>query len=136
MAWLSATLETDSKVKAEPVNRMKQIRDRGDYPALPHNPAPYLTDWLFDVGPTCASGMGEGVITYTELANWQAISGVELEPWEARLLRRLSAAYAGENYEARKRDHPAPFGGDKSDLEVSRDRVSLQLKAVFGGRGD
>jgi hypothetical protein len=133
MAWLSVTLEADPKLKAKPKNRWNQYKDRGEDPILPENPAPYLTDWLFDVGPTATMGLGEGAVTYTELANWQMLAGITLEPWEAKVLRQLSAAYAAEQYDARKPNHPAPYAGDKADMAAAGDRVAMQLKAIFGG---
>lgn len=37
--------------------------------------------------------------------------GVEFQPWESRLLLRLSREYKGEMHAATKRDAPAPWDG-------------------------
>ena len=132
MAWLTATLETKNE-KAEPTNRAKQYQDQGERPLRPPNPATYLTDWLFDVGPTMHAGMGETVITYGELAEWQRQMGLELDPWEAQLLRQLSGAYAAEAYHARKPERIAPYTGVPDDVVNNRDRVVVDIKAAFAG---
>lgn len=105
----------------------------GDVPILPPNPAPYLSDWLFEIGPTVAAGMGEGRLGWRDLAAWQEISGIELMPWEARLLRRLSGEYADERHEAKKNDRLAPYGGNRDDIAARRAMVDRKLQAAFAG---
>lgn len=107
------------------------MRGRGEPAILPHNPAPYLIEWLFEIGPTCAGSMGECPLTYLEMAAWQAVSGVELMPWEASLIRRLSAEYASMRHKAEEQSCPAPYSA-VDDLAANRDRVARQVDAVFG----
>lgn len=98
---------------------------------LPDNPAPYLTDWLFEIGPTSINGMGEGPIGWQDLTAWESLTGIELDAWEAKTLRRLSLAYLGQKIESREPDCPAPYIGlDDSN----RERVSRKVGAIFGGR--
>ena len=106
------------------------MRDEGTSPLLPSNPLPYLTDWLFEIGPSVAAGMGEGPIGFRDLVAWQEIMGVELQPWEARVLLRLSGEYLGEKHRARKPDCPAPYTGEREVQQVARDRVAEQFKAM------
>jgi hypothetical protein len=108
------------------------MRDRGETPLLPGNPAPYLTGWLFDVGPSSSGSMGEGAIGYQDLAAWQSISGVKLLPWEARTLRRLSADYLVQRQKSEEMACTAPFTGEVDDILANRDRVAKQVDAVFG----
>lgn len=70
----------------------------------------YLIDHLFEFGPTMAAGMGSGPLTAVEICAWQDLLGIEFEPWEARLLRRLSSEYLSESHAATKRDRPPPYG--------------------------
>src|SRR5690606_17265417 len=91
---------------------------------LPPNPAEYLTDWLWEIGPS----VGDRSIGYVDLAAWQEIAGVEMEPWEARTLRRLSGEYLGQSVKARKPGCPPPYNGER---EMARDRVAAQFAAMM-----
>lgn len=70
----------------------------------------YLLDYLFEFGPTVPAGMSAGPVTGAELMAWQELLGIEFQPWEARLLRRLSSEYLDESHKATARDCPPPFG--------------------------
>ena len=105
---------------------------KGIRPLFPVNPAPYLSEWLFDMGPTVVGGMGESPLGYQDMAAWQAVSGIELMPWEASLLRRLSGAYAVMRHKAEEPACPAPYTGAVDELKARRDQVAQQVDAVFG----
>lgn len=100
------------------------MREQGQAILLPHNPAEYLTEWLLDIGPA----VGDRSLGYVDLAAWQAISGIELEPWEARTLRRLSGEWLGQSAKARQAACPPPFNGDR---EAARDKVTSQFAAMM-----
>ena len=101
---------------------------------LPPNPAPYLIDWLLEIGPTEPAGMGAAPISFGSMLDWQDIMGVELEPWEAQTLRRLSVDYVNEQYHARDKDRPAPYSAFLSgDVQANRQRVDDKLRALFSG---
>ena len=68
------------------------------------------------------------------MAAWQQISGVELLPWEAKTLRRLSNDYADQAHKSRKADCFAPFLPDE-DEETIDDRVSRGFARMFGKSG-
>lgn len=121
IAWLNTAPETKD-IKKEPVSRLERKRHQGETIDLPPNPAKYLTDWLFDIGPT----VGGEVLTYRDLAAWQQISGVELLPWEGRLLRRLSGDFASQQHKARNADCPPPYIPLEDEGAV-QDRVSAQF---------
>lgn len=113
-AWLDAVPARDEKDKrpANRVSRRKALEDRGgaiEMPAL--TCGDYLVNFLYEVGPTMAAGMGAGPLTYSEIEAWQRANGVELLPWESALMRRLSCEYASESHAAIQRDRPAPFAG-------------------------
>jgi hypothetical protein len=108
------------------------LLDKGGTPFLPKNPASYLTDWLFEIGPTSAGSMGEGPLGYRDFAAWQDISGIDLMPWEARLLRQLSIEYAMTRHKAEEQAFPAPYSGEVDDVVANRDVVAKQVDAVFG----
>lgn len=91
----------------------------------------YLLDYLFEFGPTMAAGMGSGPLTAVEISAWQDLLGIEFEPWEARLLRRLSNEYLGESYAATKRDRPPPFGASKVLTKAKARDIERNLDAFL-----
>lgn len=111
---------------------MQDLKKRGRPVPLPPNPAPYLTEWWLEIGPTCTAGMGEGSITWQEMAAWQGLTGIELDPWEARTIRSMSQAFAAQKPDARKADCPAPYLGNRETLAIQRPVVAQQVKALFG----
>lgn len=76
---------------------------------MPPCDAHYLASYLFEIGPTSPSSAGEAPVTHSELAAWMGNTGICLNPWEARTLRRLSIDYLNESQKATKRGHPAPW---------------------------
>lgn len=106
------------------------MRKKGIKPAIPENPAPYLTDWLFELGPGVSTGNGLVEIGWDTLSDWQHSVGIELLPWEAKLLKSLSRDYVSQWYDSRKPDCPAPFLG-KRQIEANRDRVAQNVGALF-----
>lgn len=96
---------------APPVSRREDFQARGIFIEMPPLEwGDYLISYLFEFGPTMAAGMGNGPLTATEILAWQELMGIEFDPWEARLLRRLSNEYVSESYLATKRDRPPPYG--------------------------
>jgi hypothetical protein len=68
--------------------------------------AAHLVGYLWEVGPTT----GEGPITHAEIAAWQTNTGIELQPWESSLLRRLSLDHLGQSQLSTKVDCIPPWG--------------------------
>lgn len=99
-------------------------------PPIPDNPLPYLTDWLFEIGPTVATGMGYGAIGWRDMEAWQALSGIDLMPWEAQLLRRLSRDFVDQVGKSDKPDCPAPWSPPELD-EQTRSAVADKVAAAF-----
>lgn len=97
-------------------------------PELPPNPLPYITDWLFEIGPVVSDGMGSAEISWRDFVAWQTISGVTLMPWEASLLKRLSAEFLAEMHEAKNIDRPAPW---VSEVERNREAISRKVSNAF-----
>lgn len=108
------------------------MQERGAAVPMPPNPAPHLTKWLMEIGPSVPGGFGEVPITWRDIAAWQDVIGIELEPWEARLLRELSIEYVSQRVDARKPDCPMPWLGTEQDIASNRDKVAAQARALFG----
>lgn len=89
----------------------------------------YLVDYLFEVGPVMSGGMGAMVVTHEELQAWQRNTGIDLQPWEARGLRRLSAEYLGESRRGEDPHCPPPWaapGAIVLSAEASRARDAIR----------
>ncbi|OFA05192.1 phage tail assembly chaperone [Duganella phyllosphaerae] len=71
----------------------------------------HLIQYLFEVGPGQAGSMGVVPLSHGELRAWQDNMGLDLEPWETQLLRRLSGEYLGQLEKARDSNCKPPFGG-------------------------
>lgn len=56
----------------------------------------YLMEALFDAGPTARTPMGETPLDWRDLRAYAVMTQTDLEPWEARTIRDLSAAYFEE----------------------------------------
>lgn len=76
---------------------------------MPEVDAFYLVDYLFDVGPTMHSGMGEVFLSSTEILAWQQLSGIDLQPWEFNAIRKMSSAYLIESQQAENYDRLCPW---------------------------
>lgn len=99
-------------------------------PSLPDNPAPYLTGWLFDIGPSMAAGPGEAPLSLAYVQQELSVLGVDVLPWEAKLLRRLSIDYIDQRQKARKPSCPAPYTA-RDHLAANQDAVANQFKALL-----
>ena len=73
---------------------------------MPPVDADYLLAYLAEAGPV----MADGPLTAQEISAWMQQTGVELEPWEFRLLLRLSREYMSQMEKAKRPDCPPPWG--------------------------
>jgi hypothetical protein len=96
---------------------------------MPPNPAPHLTGWLDELGITEAGAMAAVPISWREIQAWHDSLHLRLEPWELRLLRKLSKAYVTESREAESEHRPPPWRAGVSVEEQAADVVDL--RALF-----
>lgn len=89
----------------------------GIEPEMPPCDAQYLLDYFWEVGPTLSGGMGESPLTFQEIQSYQDQIGIELQPWEVRLLRRLSAEYLSESHRSTKLNYPAPWKPEENTVD-------------------
>ena len=138
MAWLNTTPRDDSKslsgnVKAKRTkSRAQAMKDDGLQPEYPPIWTPHLIEYLTEVGPVVPGGMSMVPISWRDLTAWQENTGIVLEAWEARLLRRLSHDYLAQTVEAENPDCPSPFT-TRSPVEFNREAVARKAAALFGG---
>lgn len=69
----------------------------------------YLLGYLFEIGPAMSGPAGPCEISHEEICCWQDLTGIDLQAWEARTLRRLSREYVDEMNRATSRDAAAPW---------------------------
>lgn len=120
-----------ARAESVKLSRRERIeRDGGEIEMPPVDQGEYLIGYLYEMGPTVAAGMGAGPVSFAELVAWQAARGFELEPWEARLLRRLSVDYLAESHRATQRDCQPPWGGSIA-VRISHDRAASRALDLF-----
>lgn len=136
-AWLNSTPD---RKQPDPVSRLEAMKADGLEPEYPEvGAAEYLITYLFEVGPIMAAGMGSGPITHEELAAWQRNTGVDLQSWESRMLRRLSIDYLNESHRATKADCPAPYQPEElshRNREAVAKKVSNSMRAYMLAQGN
>jgi len=72
---------------------------------MPQHDAEHIVSYLFEIGPT----VGETALTHSEIDAWQRNTGIELDAWETRFVKRLSVEYLAESQRATKSSAPAPW---------------------------
>lgn len=79
---------------------MRDERPRGqrldlelDAIAWPEVSAPWVLDYLLEVGPVSAGGLGLSALSWSEIRAWSRLTRTPLTPDTARLLRHLSQVY-------------------------------------------
>lgn len=97
---------------------------------MPPCDAIHIVGYLFETGPTVAAGMGESVLSHSEIRAWQSNTGVNLQAWEARYMRKLSAEYLCESHAAKKRDCPAPWL-DAPYLKPAKNIVACRMQQAL-----
>lgn len=137
MAWLHARPKPDARSrrgKDEPsgpvLSRLDDLKRKKIDPPMPPNPAPHLLGHLIEMGLTEAAGMGSVPLSWREIAAWQENTCVQLEPWEARLIRNLSKAYLAEGHRAESENCPPPWRAPVTQREL--DIEEAQLRALLG----
>lgn len=108
------------------------MREEGLDLPLPPNPAPFLVDYLNDIGPTISTGMGSVSLEWRDIAAWEASVGFSLPPWQARLIRSLSHDYLAMSREAEKPACPAPWTPEVRSTD-HREVVSDKVGQLFRG---
>lgn len=92
----------------------------------------YLVEYLFEFGPTVAAGMGSGPLPPSEIEAAQRLLGIQLQPWEARLLLRLSREYLQESHRATVPNCTPPWYEPVS-AEADRMATAMRLEQAMLG---
>jgi hypothetical protein len=112
------------------MTRLQTLQAKGLSPDLPDaGLAAHLLGYLFEVGPIAP---GPEPVSWTELQAWQHATGIELQTWEARALRRLSYDYLDATLEAQSPTCPAPYT-EQPSID-NRQAVANAVRHIFGNR--
>lgn len=116
------------------MTRLEQMEHQGLAPQLPPaGPAAHLVGYLFEAGPVGYGAMGPVPLAHSEIEAWQRNTGIDLQAWEARALRKLSIDYVSASGQAAAHDCP-PFYMADEDLPERRQVVAKQIDLIFGAR--
>lgn len=116
-AWLNAVPEVPQKQVQQSnqqstpqKSRRESLKSYGIEPDMPPLEwGAYLVEYLFELGPTMAAGMGAGPLMPSELHAAQQLLGIQFQPGEARLLLRLSRDYLAESHRATEYNCEPPW---------------------------
>lgn len=105
------------------ISRRALLKKYGiESPEMPECDAEYLIHYLFEIGPVMPGGMGDAPISHGEISAWINLTGIHLQPWEVRFLRRLSIEYINES-------QAATAHGALSPWEAAAPVAALALRA-------
>lgn len=79
------------------------------------------------VGLICAGH----AVTFQEIASWMGITGIDLTPWEAETVRKMSGAYCNGVIEYRDKFSPPPVYHDDRPITEVRKDVSDKVSQIF-----
>lgn len=136
LGWLHSVPQPPAgseRAKRAAPNKMSRIdRMKADNvtPQMPPNPMPHFVEWFFEIGIVDAGGMGPVPLSWRTILDWQDAVGIELSPWEAKLMRDLSVAYVTEKTRGENETCPAPWRG-----KVTQQEVDAELKALIAVLG-
>src|SRR3546814_10073530 len=122
--WSSDVCSSD--LKSEKLSRLDRMKKDGIPLQMPSNPMPHIITRLLEIGIAEAGGMASVPISWGEIGAWQRNTGVRLDQWEARLMRKLSSEYVTECRRAESENCPPPWRAEVTQLE--RDIAEAKLR--------
>lgn len=137
MAWLNAVPKPDERTKRAKseegppkLTRVERMKRDGVTVPMPPNPLPHVIDRLIEIGLTEAAGMGAGPVSWQTMDAWANRTSVNIPPWEARLIRRLSVEYVAEQRRAESENCPPPWAWQTTEAE--KQAANRELEMVLG----
>jgi len=132
MAWLNAvplppegSKAADPRFKRERVTRRAKMKADGIPITMPPCSADSVVKNLMELGQTEAAGMGLAPLSWSAIDAWQRATGIDLPPWELRLLRHLSIQYLAESRQAESENCPPPWRSRVSQGEINAEQAAL-----------
>lgn len=102
------------------------MRKEGREILLPDIEHPWILEQLMEIGLFEVSGMDRVPLSWREINEWQRATGVPLQPWQARLMRRLSADYLAELRRAENLHCPPPWSAGPTAADRAADENALR----------
>jgi hypothetical protein len=137
-AWLNAVPDVPQPKTGPRVpqkSRREALKANGVEPEMPSLEwGRYLVEYLFEFGPTVPAGMGSAPLPPSEIEAAQRVLGIQLQPWEARLLLRLSREYLQESHRATEQHCAPPWSdpaSEKADLMATAARLEQAMLAMM-----
>ena len=134
MAWLHAvpkppegSRRAKESGQAAKLSRLDRLKKDGATPRMPPNPMPHIIQWFNEIGVTEAAGMGLGPLSWQAIDAWVSRTCIDLSPWEARLMRKLSLAYVAESRRAESENCPAPWHSEATGAERKAEEARLRM---------
>lgn len=91
----------------------------------------HLVGYLLEAGPVRATGMAHVPLCWQDLSAWQHNTGIELNAWEARTLRAMSAAWHHASVEAEAPTCPAPWLPAAATQPDTRRAIASHIRSVL-----
>lgn len=133
LGWLHAVPQPNEntqrakKAKPNTLSRIDRLTREKRPVKMPPNPAPHIVNWLIEIGLTEANGMGESPVSWREINEWQAATGVSLSAFEARIIRELSIAYIAEKKRSESENCPPPWRAEITQSDREADEAGLRM---------
>ena len=121
MAWINATPNGEGHKP-----RIEFFESQNLAAEMPECDADYILTYLFELGIS----IGDQALTHSEIQNWQLNTGVELNAFEARTLKKLSENYLSESHKAKAEDAETPWIDAPRYMSVSYFK-SMKAKAAL-----
>lgn len=96
---------------------------------MPEVEAEYVIAYWQQCGMAGQGMSGPVGLTAVELNAWEQSMGVELSPWEHKVIREMSRAYVAALHGGEEPDAPPPYGA--AVVEVDRAAVSKKVSGAF-----
>jgi len=132
LAWLNTVPEKREH------SRLQALQAEGRDPDLPEADLSYLAEYLLEIGPVLRGGAQPTPVTHQEIQSWQELTGIALQPWEVRFIRRLSHEYLAQVQTSVKPSAPPPWqpgATQERTREVVARKVQNAMRAFMQARG-
>ena len=80
----------------------------------------YLLDYFIELGAVSSAHEGIQALSFTEIKAWCELMNTKLRPWEVKIIRKMSSAYVGMDYKARKPETQAPHMSQKDAEAITK----------------
>lgn len=120
-AWLHTVPEKQEQSRYE-----RYIQDGVDV-VVPEMKCSYLFDYLIRIGIMSSSSMGNVPLSWQELNAWVQVTGIPLNEWELRVIRRASEVYVNQHELSKKIDAPMP----ERVIEQDPKKLAKHIKSIL-----